>query len=113
MNFSKFFVVGIITVVAGVFLGTLLQPSSSPAAQESAPGTKAPVLPARITSGPLISVKVWEHPPETSKYATNHGQTLKGGRVDIYDRFIILTQPDGDRTLVAHGYYTELWFKSE
>ena len=42
---------------------------------------------------------------------SNHGSTLKEGRVDVYDQFIIVTLPDGTRVLSLHGWYTGLTFK--
>jgi hypothetical protein len=62
-----------------------------------------------LISGTLVRVKIWERPAEST--GTNYSQTIEGGRVDIYDQFIIVTRPSGERTLVRHGYFTDLWFK--
>ncbi|HXD87365.1 MAG TPA: hypothetical protein VN641_12790 [Urbifossiella sp.] len=65
-----------------------------------------------IVSGKLVSVKVWEHPVD-AKWSTNSGSKRTGGRVDVYDRFIVITDPTGERSLYFHGYYTDLRFGSD
>jgi hypothetical protein len=72
-------------------------------AAETTPADKA------LVSGALVSVKVWDRPTEST--GMNYSQTYEGGHVEVYDRFIILTRPSGERTLVRHGYYEDLWFK--
>jgi hypothetical protein len=105
----KSFVAVSVALLAGVLLGAALQsrPRLVQAAAPAAPQTAAPVL-----SGKLTSVKVWDQNVETYE-GSNSASTLKEGRVDLYENFIVLTRPDGGRTVVRNGYYTELWFRSE
>src|SRR5262245_1509615 len=63
-----------------------------------------------ITGGPLVSVSVWKYPVDSR---SNEGGTYKEGRVEVYNRFIIVTHPGGERTLHLHNYYTDLRFKAD
>ena len=45
--------------------------------------------------------------------SSNGGNTYTEGRVEVYDRFILVIHPKGDRTLLLHGNYSDLRFKSE
>ena len=97
-------------VIAAILLGTFLQARPSASAQQDVAAAKAAATATPLFSGKLISVTVWRYAVEISR-STNTGESYQGGRVDFYDRFIILTRPSGDRTVVWHGYYTGLWFK--
>ena len=97
-------------VVAAVLLGTFLQARPSASAQQDVAAAKAAAPATPLFSGKLINVTVWQYPVESAR-STNTGESYQGGRVDFYDRFLILTRPSGDRTVVWHGYYTGLWFK--
>ena len=97
-------------LLAGVLMALSLRQGGPVAAQE--PGGQAKVRPAGIpiVSGKLVSVKVFTYPLESK---SNEASTCTEGRVDVYERFIVVSRPSGDRTLHLHGYYTDLRFKAE
>lgn len=66
--------------------------------------------PRPVAAGGLVSVQVWKYPIERS---SNEGGTYTEGRVEVYDRFIVVIHPKGDRTLHLHGNYSDLRFKSD
>jgi hypothetical protein len=88
---------------------TLFAVRTSPpaAAQGGGPG-KAQAPP--LVSGMLVGVDVWNHPVEKGGTST---ASVKLGRVDVYDHFIVLTSLDGTRSLYPHGWYTNLRFQSQ
>jgi hypothetical protein len=63
-----------------------------------------------VAAGELVSVQVWKYPVE---HTGNEGGTYTKGRVEVYDRFILVVHPKGERTLHLHGSYTDLRFKSD
>ena len=69
-----------------------------------------PTAGAPVAAGDLVSVHVLKYPVERS---SNEGETFKEGRVEVHDRFIVVIHPKGQRSLHLHGWYTDLWFKSE
>jgi hypothetical protein len=63
-----------------------------------------------VAAGGLVSVQVWKYPVESK---SNEGGTYTEGRVEVYDHFILVIHPKGERTLHLHGSYTDLRFKSD
>jgi len=63
-----------------------------------------------VKAGGLVSVQVWKYPVTAN---SNEGGTYTEGRVEVYDQFIIVIHPQGERTLHMHGWYTNLRFKSD
>jgi hypothetical protein len=63
-----------------------------------------------VAAGTLVSVQVWKFPLEKS---SNEGGTYTEGRVEVYDHFILVIHPKGERTLHPHGYYSALRFISD
>ena len=63
-----------------------------------------------VAAGGLVSVQVWKNPVGAS---SNEGSTYTEGRLEVYDRFILVVHPKGERTLHLHGSYTNLRFKSD
>lgn len=98
-------------VVAVAVLIALTAPLRQSAAQQGEAPRRRPPCEGPIVAGKLLSVKVWQHPVETAR--ENRAELIKGGRVEVYDRFIVLTDDGGDRMLHFHSYYTELRFRSE
>lgn len=72
-----------------------------------------PYAPSPIVSGKLINVMVWERPVQRpGELGSNGGNRMKDGQVDVYDHFILVTSPDGKKTLSLHGWYTDLQFET-
>ena len=100
-------------VAVGLIVAALVLRLSSggAAAADSAPAAAArPAAAAPVAAGRLVNVSAWKYPVGSS---SNEGGTHTDGRVEIYDHFIILIRPDGERSLHPHGYYTNLRFKAE
>ena len=74
-----------------------------------------PLAPAPVATGKLISVTVWEKPVQRpGEMGQNSGSSApEGSHVDVYDQFIIVTMPNGEKTLSLHGWYTNLRFKAD
>ena len=66
-----------------------------------------------LAVGTLERVTVWskpvQRPGETGENSGN--SPPKGSRVEVYDRFILITPPDGPTILSLHGWYTDLTFR--
>jgi hypothetical protein len=70
--------------------------------------------PRPLVSGELESVTIWERPVQRpGELGENEGSTMRGGRVDVYPDFIVVTPPKGPSTLSPHGWYTNLRFVKE
>jgi hypothetical protein len=69
--------------------------------------------PHPVASGKLISVTVWEKPVQRpGETGQNSGNSPpEGSHVEVYDQFIIITTPNGEKILSLHGWYTNLRFK--
>jgi hypothetical protein len=63
-----------------------------------------------LVSGMLASVEVWNHPVEKGGASA---ATVKQGRVDVYDHFIVLTSLEGTRSVYPHGWYTNLRIQTQ
>jgi hypothetical protein len=63
-----------------------------------------------ILSGKLVGVDVWTSAPE--KGSTGNAR-LTQGRVEVYEHFMVITSPDGERSLYPHGWYANLRFRAE
>jgi hypothetical protein len=66
------------------------------------------------TPGPLLSGKLqsgtfWKNPVGTS--SNEGGGFQEGSRVEIYDRFIVITTPSGDSHVIPQGHYSDLTIK--
>ena len=83
-------------VVAALILGLVPKVSSLSSTQP-------------VVAGGLVSVMVWKYPVGAS---SNEGSTYTEGRVEVYDRFILVIHHKGERTLHLHGSYSDLRFKS-
>ena len=70
---------------------------------------------APIASGTLVSGTLWQRPiAGPGVTGSNSGNSpAKGSRVDIYDKFIIVTDAGGVSWGSLHGWYTELKFKAK
>ena len=71
------------------------------------------VSPAR---GPLFVGKAesgnyWKNPLTAS--SNEGGEIEKGSRVEVYDQFIVVTNPGGLSRVLPHGYYSGLVLKKE
>lgn len=104
------FTVGAVIVAAAVLISMVIQLRPT-AAQTADLPRRRPLCEGPIVAGKLVSVKIWEHPVETAR--ENRADFIKGGRVEVYDRFIVLTDAAGERTLHFHSYHTDLRFRSE
>jgi hypothetical protein len=82
--------------------------TAPPAAAQGGGPAKAQATP--LVSGMLVGVDVWNHPVEKGG---NANASVKQGRVEVYDHFIILISLDGTRSLYPHGWYTNLRFQSQ
>jgi hypothetical protein len=81
-----------------------------PAAQANMPTQSAPDQ--VIAGGELISVTLWEKPIGT--LGMNGGTTPpKGSRVKVYEKFILVTYPDGITRQSLNGWYSGLQFKAD
>ena len=111
MSTKRSLVVAATVALAGLLVGLTLRHGSLAASLE--PDGRALVRPAAgpIVSGKLVSVQAWKYPLDTK--SGNEASTYTEGRVDVYDRFIVVNHPHGERTLHLHGYYTNLRFKGE
>ena len=63
------------------------------------------------TPGPLVTGKLksgtfWKNPVGASQ--NEGGGFQEGSRVEIYDRFIVITPPNGDSHIYPQGHYSEL-----
>jgi hypothetical protein len=70
--------------------------------------------PARspIVSGKIISLKIYDKPvgsPGDISWSTISEKD--GYRVGVFDSFVVVTKPEGDKTVVSHGWYSGLLFK--
>jgi hypothetical protein len=63
-----------------------------------------------ILSGKLVGVDIWTSAPE--KGSTGNAR-LSQGRVEVYEQFIVITSPDGERALYAQNWYANLRFRAE
>ena len=45
--------------------------------------------------------------------SSNSSQTYAKGRVEVYEKFIIVTDPEGIHSLYPNGYWSDLQFRSE
>jgi hypothetical protein len=66
--------------------------------------------------GPLVTGKaeggtIWKNP--TSAPSNEGSGILKGSRVDVYDRFIVVTGSDGQSQVVLDAYYSGLILKKD
>ena len=55
-------------------------------------------------------MKIWQYPIGGS---SNSAQTYAKGRVEVYEKFIIVTDPEGIQSLYPNGYWSDLQFRSE
>ena len=66
-----------------------------------------------IAAGTVESLTIWnkpvQRPGEVGENSGNSG--FAGSRVEVYDQFILVTQPGGSTRLAPHGWYTELMFR--
>ena len=72
-----------------------------------------PAVAAPLASGTIESVTIWDKPVQRAgETGSNDGHPApQGSRVEVYERFILITPPDGPTTLTLHGWYTDLKFK--
>ena len=111
MFVNKFVILVVTAVLAATVFGAFLLPR--PEAQQ--PVQQSPIIRTAkpsavpILSAPLISVKVWDRP--TIHTGANANRQESGGSVDLYDNFIIVTRPNGERVVVRNEHYSELVFK--
>jgi len=111
MFVNKFLILVVTGVLAATVFGAVLlprpeaqQPVQQPIIRTAKPSTAVPIL-----SAPLVSVKVWDRP--TTLAGTNSNKQEGGGSVELYDNFIIVTRPTGERVVVRNEHYSELVFK--
>lgn len=76
-------------------------------------GQRPDAGPAR---GPLFVGKAeggsyWKNPLTAS--SNEGGEIEKGSRVEVYDQFIVVTNPGGLSRVLPHGYYSNLVLKKE
>ena len=66
-----------------------------------------------IVSGKLVSVTIWEKPVQRpGETGQNSGFSPDAGsQVDVYESFIVVTSPAGERIVSLHGWYTNLRLK--
>jgi hypothetical protein len=76
---------------------------------------EAPRSAAPVASGTLITGTLWEKPVASpGETGSNSGSSpAEGSRVEVYENFIIVTDPEGNATLSPHGWYTNLSFARE
>ncbi len=70
--------------------------------------------PARspIVSGRIIGMRVYNKPvgsPGDISWSTISEKD--GCRVGVFDSFVVVTKPEGDKIVVPHGWYSGLHFK--
>ena len=108
MFVNKFVILVVTAVLAATVFGAVLLPRQEaqqpPIIRTAKPSTAVPIL-----SAPLMSVKVWDRP--TIHTGANANRQESGGSVDLYDNFIIVTRPNGERVVVRNEHYSELVFK--
>jgi hypothetical protein len=101
---------------AGIFIAicaaavTLFAVRTTPPAVAQGPAGSGKVQATPLVSGKLGNVEVWNYPVE--KGGTGNA-SMKLGRVDVYDHFIVITALDGTRSVFPHGWYTNLRFQAE
>lgn len=90
--------------LAGCHIETAAQPER-PAAEQAAP----------LVTGEYLSGTLWKKPVASPGAAgSNEGSSPpKGSRVEIYDRFIIITTREGTSEVSPHGWYTNLRIKRD
>ena len=112
MFVNKFLILVVTAVLAATVFGAVLLPrpeAQQPVQQPPIIRTAKPSTAGPILSAPLISVKVWDRP--TIHTGTNANRLESGGSVDLYDNFILVTRPNGERVVVRNEHYSELVFK--
>ena len=68
-----------------------------------------------IAAGELVSGTLWKRPVASPGEAGSNegGSPPKGSRVEVYENFNIVTDPDGTSQLSLHGWYTGFRFKRD
>jgi len=65
-----------------------------------------------IVSGKIISLKIYDKPVgSTGEISWNTISEKDGYRVGVFDSFVVVTRPEGDKTVVPHGWYSGLHFE--
>jgi hypothetical protein len=110
MNVKTSYVIGMSLVLSALTLALILRDRPAAVAQEAVVPVKAATQAVPIFSGKVVTITVYANPVGAS---SNASSTYKEGRVDFYDRFLILSRPDGERMLVWNDHFSDLRFRSE
>jgi hypothetical protein len=101
---------------AGILIATCAAAVTLVAVRTTPPAAaQVQVGPGKVQATPLVfgklgNVEVWSYPVE--KGGTGQA-SMKLGRVDVYDHFIVITALDGTRSVYPHGWYANLRFQAE
>lgn len=105
------FVFAAAVVVTLIVIFALSQEKRADAAPARAAPMQLPGNAKPLVSGEFLSGTLWEKPVIHTQ-GTNTGYSpASGGRVDVYDNFIVVTDAEGNAELSLHGSYTKLRFK--
>src|SRR5262249_9660428 len=111
MKWKTSLTAGLGVLLAALLMAWGLHQVDRATAQERPGAGKAQRGASPILSGKLVSVKIWQYPIGGS--GNNSAQTCTKGRVAVYETFIVVTDPEGIRSLYPNGYWSDLQFRSE
>jgi hypothetical protein len=88
---------------------TLFAVHIAPRAEAQAPAGPGKAQATPILSGKLVGVDVWTSVPEKGSTASARPTQ---GRVEVYEHFMVIISPDGERSLYTNGWYANLRFRA-
>ena len=107
---NKFFAGALIVACTVVMTLFAVRVSPQAEAQAQAPAGPGKAQATPLLSGKLVSVDVWTSAPQPGSTGNTR---LSQGRVEVYEHFIVVTSPDGERSLYLHGWFSNLRFRAE